>query len=92
MNGGFLSLAVKTGLGIGEVFACQNHLALGDDGLTIAVQVPFRAKRNGASGSLGGTPFAAFIHHAQFQGGRASQNVFGFGRVLYAGQLHHDAV
>jgi hypothetical protein len=34
----------------------------------------------------------AVVHHAHFQRGGAAQDVLGLGRVLHAGQLHHDAV
>jgi len=92
VHGGFLRLAVEASLGVGQVFAGQHHLAFCDDGAACAVQVALRAKGHGTTAGFGCPAFAAFVHHAQFQRGRAAQDVFGLGRVLHARQLHHDAV
>ena len=41
---------------------------------------------------LSRTRLAALVNQADFQGSRATQNIFGLGSVLHARQLHHNAV
>ena len=89
---GFLGLVVKAGLRVCEVFTGQQHLLFHHHGLAIAFQVFLGAKRHHATAHLGQTGITAVVDHADFKRRRAAQDVFGFGGVLHAGQLHHDAV
>jgi hypothetical protein len=92
VHGGFLGLAVKTGLGVGEVFTRQQHLPLDDDGAAVAFEIPLRSKGDGTGSALGGQAVGAFVHQPQLQRGGAAEDVLGLRRVLHTGQLHHDAV
>ena len=92
MHGGLLRLAVKTGLGVGQVLAGQDDLLFDHHRLAIALQKALGAKRHWATARLSRAGVGTFVDHADFQGGGAAQDVFGLGRVLHAGQLHHDAV
>ena len=87
-----MRLAVKAGLGVGQVFAGQDDLLLHDHRLAAALWVALGAKGHRATALLGGARLGAFVHHAHFQRGRTAQNVLGLGGVLHAGQLHHDAI
>ena len=88
----FLALAVKARLRVGQVLTGQDDLFLHNHRLAVALQETLGAKRHGRVAQLSRTGFGAFIDHANFQRGRASQNVFRLGRVLHAWKLHHDAV
>ena len=92
MHGGFLGLRVKARLRIRQVFTGKNHLLFDNDRLAIALQKALGAKRHRAGAAFGSARLPTFVDHADFQRGGAAQNVFGFGRVLHARQLHHDAV
>ena len=57
VHGGFLGLAVKAGLRIGEVFASQQHVALDDDGLAVAFGVTLGAEGHRAGAAFGRLAF-----------------------------------
>ena len=77
---------------IGQVFSGEDDLLLHDQGLSAALQKPLRAKWHGSGAAFSRTGFSAFIDHAHFQRGGTAQDVFGFGGVLHARELHHNAV
>ena len=79
-------------MGVGQVVTCEHHLLFDDQRPAIALDVALGAEGHQAAGLLGRTRFGAFVDHAHLQGGGAAQDVLGLGRVLHAGQLHHDAV
>ena len=89
---GLLVLRIKAGLGIGQVFAGQDDLLFDNHGLAVALEKALGTEGNGTIVVLGGAGFGAVFHQTHFQRGGTAQNVLGLGRVLNAGQLHHDAV
>ena len=91
MHRRFLGLAVEAGLGVGEAVAGEHHLLLHQQGRTAALGVQFVAVGHLAP-QCGIQLARGVVHHADFQAGGAAQDVLGLGRVLHAGQLHHDAV
>ena len=81
----------EAGLGIVDVVAGEFHLLAHQQLAAFGSGQQFIAGRYGAGFRLL-QQCGVVGHHAHFQRGGAADDVFGFGGVLHAGQLHHDAV
>ena len=81
----------KAGLGIVDVVAGEFHLFAYQQLAAFGSGQQFIAGRHGTGFGLL-QQRGVVGHHAHFQRGGAADDVFGFGGVLHAGQLHHDAV
>ncbi len=91
VDGGLLGLRITTGLGVLQVFTCQDDLATQQQGGTTTLGVTLQTKGHGAR-VQGRNGSRRVFHHAQFQCGRTTQNFLGFGYILHTGQLNHDAI
>ena len=81
----------EAGLGIVDVVAGEFHLLAHQQLAAFGGGQQFIAGRHGAGFRLL-QQCGVVGHHAHFQCGGAADDVFGFGGVLHAGQLHHDTV
>ena len=87
----FLRLAVETGLGVIQALTGEHDHFLDENraATTLGIQL-------GGGGDitierrLQST--RCVVYHADFQRGGTAENIFGFGRILYARQLDYDAV
>ena len=91
---GLLGLVVEPGLRVGQPVAGEDHGLLHKQRGAVPLDVVLVAERHFAPGRrgqrLGVHPL--LVHHADFEAGRAAEDVLGLGRVLHAGQLYNDAV
>ena len=88
-----LAFFVAVGLCVVDVFPGQLYLLANQQGMGLiagSVQQFVALGYVAVRGRLKGVGVVA--HHADFQRGGTPDDVFGFGRVLHAGQLHDDAV
>ena len=84
---------IEAGLGIVDVVAGELHLAAHQSGLrALAGGVEQLIAAGHVAGQCGLHLRRIIRHHAHFQRGGAADDVFGFGGVLHARQLHHNAV
>ena len=88
-----LAFFVAVGLCVVDVFPGQLDLFANQQGvghIAGSVQQFVALGYVAVQGRLKGVGVVAY--HSDFQRGGTADNVFGFGRVLHAGQLHDDAV
>ncbi len=89
VHGRLAAVVVEAGRGVGDRVAGQHHVLLHCDIAAVAAGYDVIAERR--LSLRHGNRIGLFVDHADFQGGGAPQDVLGLGRVLHAGQLHHDA-
>jgi len=88
----FVRLAVEAGLGVVQLIAGQNDLALDDQRTAAALQILLGTKRHRTVAGHGRHCLGAVVHQAHFERRRAANDVLGLGGVLHARQLHDHAV
>src|SRR5665647_166314 len=88
------ALLVEPRACIGNVVAGQHHAFFHQHRNAVALNIKFISQWHLTLGRIlqCGRVALFFVYHANFQGGGATEDFLGLGRILHAGQLHHYAV